>query len=183
MKRLAPVLLAAVMLSGCAGAPKSTQMTSGDLDETTSVMAQKLAGSRFLADRTPESPRMVIAISKVENLSSDMIPEGEQWLLMERVKGSLPIVELGKQRNIAFVIPAEHLKAAKAKGTLPEEYAANRKPTHEMAATFLSGTRVSGKDRTDAYFVEYRITDLTSGTLDWNETFEFKRAAAGLAYD
>jgi hypothetical protein len=179
-------MLCAVMagaLVGCAGGAKSTQLTAGDLEETTGVMAQKLAESRFLADRTPESPRMVIAVNKVENLSSDMIPEGEQWWLMERVKGSLPIVELGKQKNLAFVIPAEHLRAARAKGTLPEEYAANRRPTHEMGATFRSGTRMARLDRTDAYLVEYRITDLATGALEWNETFEFKRAAAGLAYD
>jgi hypothetical protein len=174
--------LVAIGVAGCA-APKSTQITSGDMEETTAAMAQKLSGSRFLADRTPESPRMVIAIAKVENLSSDLIPEGEQWLLMERVKGSLPIVDLGKKKNLAFVIPAEHLRAARAAGTLPEEYGANRKPTHEMTATFLSGTRIKGLDRTDAYLVEYRITDLTTGTLEWNETFEFKRVAAGRAYD
>ncbi len=183
MGRLFRSVVVGVVLAGCAGSPRSTQMTSGDLDATTAAMAQQLAGSRFLADRGPASERMVIAISKVENLSSDMIPVGEQWLLMERVKGSLPIVELGKQKNIAFVIPAEHLREGRSRGTLPEEFAAGRKPTHEMAATFHSGTRLAGKDRTDAYLVEYRITNLATGGLEWNGMYEFKRAAAGLAYD
>jgi hypothetical protein len=183
MMRLLSVLILGACLAGCAGAPKSTQMTSDDLEVTTAAMAQQLSGSRFLADRGPDSERMVIAINKVENLTSDLMPVGEQWMLMERVKGSLPIVELGKQKNIAFVIPAEHLREGRARGTLPEEYASERKPTHEMSATFISGTRMAGKDRTDAYLVEYRITDLATGELVWNGTFEFKRAAAGLAYD
>lgn len=182
MRAIQAVILCAC-LAGCAGAPQSTQMTSGDLEVTTAAMARDLAGSRFLAERGPDSERMVVAINKVENLSSDLMPAGEQWMLMERVKGSLPIVELGRQKNIAFVIPAEHLREGRERGTLPEGFAAGRRPTHEMAATFHSGTRVAGLDRTDAYLVEYRITDLATGELVWNGTFEFKRAAAGLAYD
>jgi hypothetical protein len=171
-------------LAGCASTgPKSTVLTASDLDTTTAVMAQKLSDSRLLAERTPDSPKMTIAISKVQNLTSDIITEGEQWSLMEKVRGSLPIVELGKQKNLTFVIPAEHLRSAQAKGTLPTDFASGRKPTHEMDATFRSATRSGGLDRTDAYLVEYRITDLASGELVWDETFEFKRVARGLSYD
>ena len=126
---------------------------------------------------------MTIAISKVQNLSSDLISESEEWMLMERVRSSLPIVELGKQRNLVFVIPAEHLRGGQARGNLDADFARNRKPTHEMDATFHSATRFKGRDRTDAYLVEYRITDLASGALVWDETFEFKRVAKGLSYD
>ena len=171
-------------LAGCASpGPKSTVLTASDLDTTTAVMAQKLSDSRLLAERNSESPKMVIAISKVQNLTSDIITEGEQWSLMEKVRGSLPIVQLGQQKNVTFVIPAEHLRSAQAKGTLPSDFASGRKPTHEMDATFRSATRSGGLDRTDAYLVEYRITDLASGELVWDETFEFKRVARGLSYD
>jgi hypothetical protein len=176
--------LCGLTLAGCASSgPKSTVLTASDLDTTTAVMAQKLSDSRLLAERTPDSPKMVIAISKVQNLSSDIITEGEQWSLMEKVRGSLPIVQLGLQKNVTFVIPAEHLRSAQAKGTLPSDFASGRKPTHEMDATFRSATRSGGLDRTDAYLVEYRITDLGSGELVWDETFEFKRVARGLSYD
>ena len=104
-------------------------------------MAAKLSGGQLLAERTPESPRMVIAISKVENLSSDLIPVGEQWMLMAKVRDSVSMVELGKQRNVVFVIPAEHLREAKEAGTLPEDFGKGRKPTHEM------GTRRSARRR------------------------------------
>jgi hypothetical protein len=154
-----------------------------DLDTTAAAMAKKLSEAKFLEGRTPDSPKMSIAIMKVENLSSDIITEGEEWSLMEKVRDSLPMVDLGKSRSIVFVIPAEHLRAAKAKGTLPEDAGAGRKPTHEMDATFRSATRSSRLDRTEAYLVEYRITDLSSGELVWDETFEFKRIARGLSYD
>ena len=187
MKRHAPLLcslITCLALGACASAPpKTTVLTTDDLDATTADMAAKLASSRFLAERTPESPRMVIAISKVENLSSDIITESEEWSLMQRVRDSLPIVDLGKQRNLVFVIPAEHLKSGQAKGTLDAEFAKGRKPTHEMDATFRSATRSSGQDRTDAYLVDYRVTNLASGELVWSETFEFKRVARGRSYD
>lgn len=175
--------LGAATLSGCSSPPRSTELTTSDLDQTAAEMAAKLTSSRFLADRTPDSPKMVIAISKVENLSSDIITESEEWSLMQRVRMSLPIVQLGQQKNLVFVIPAEHLKAGMARGSFDEDFAKGRKPTHEMDATFRSATRSKGKDRTDAYLVEYRITDLHTGELVWDESFEFKRVARGLSYD
>src|SRR5947209_6180918 len=57
------------------------------------------------------------------------------------------------------------------------------KLAHEMDATFRSATRSKGKDRTEAYLVEYRITTLATGELVWDESFEFKRVATGLSYD
>jgi hypothetical protein len=177
------LLLPLPLLTACSSGPKTTVLTTGDLDATTADMAAKLASSKFLAARNAESPKMTIAISKVENLSSDIISEGEEWMLVQKVRDSLALVELGKQRNIAFVIPAEHLKAGQARGNLDADFAKGRKPTHEMDATFRSATRSKGTDRTDAYLVEYRITTLATGELVWDESFEFKRVAKGLSYD
>jgi hypothetical protein len=180
---LCQLLSLPLLLVACSTGPKTTVLTTSDLDATTADMAAKLAASKFLAERTAESPKVTIAISKVENLSSDIISEGEEWMLMEKVRDSLPIMQLGTQRNLVFVIAAEHLKAGQARGNLDADFAKNRKPTHEMDATFRSATRSRGKDRTDAYLVEYRITSLATGELVWDESFEFKRVATGLSYD
>jgi hypothetical protein len=126
---------------------------------------------------------MIVAIHKVENLTSDIIPEGDRWWMMQRVRASQPILTLSRDKNLRFVIPAEHLQAGIDRGNLEDDFAKDRKPTHEMSATFLSATRAAGKHRTDAYLCEYRITDLASGSLVWTEIFEFKRAAFGKGYD
>lgn len=170
-------------LGGCAAPPRTTAITVGDIQEVASEMAAKLAASDFLKDRGPDSPRMVIAIQKVENLTMDLIPESDRWYLMDKVRSSFSLQELSKQRNIAFVIPAEKLRAAREKGTLEGDFAAERAPTHEMTATFRSVTRAAALNRTDLYLCEYRITDLATGALDWSDAFEFKRAALGRAYD
>ncbi|MFZ4574715.1 MAG: hypothetical protein ACOYN0_09980 [Phycisphaerales bacterium] len=175
-------VLSAGLLCGCA--PKTTtRITVADLEETTSVIADKLRGSDLLASRGPDSPPMIVAIHKVENLTSDIIPDGDRWWMMQRVRASQPILTLSRDKNIRFVIPAEHLRQGLERGTLEAGFAADRAPTHEMSATFLSTTRAAGKNRTDAYLCEYRITDLATGGLAWTEIFEFKRAAFGKGYD
>src|SRR4051812_32541014 len=126
--RVGPALLAVQwsllsMLHGCATAPRTTVLQAGDLDATTTAMAAKLADSRFLAERTPESPKMTIAVSKVENLSSDIITESEEWSLMQRVRDSLPIMQLGAQKNLVFVIPAEHMRAGQSRGAFSGDFA------------------------------------------------------------
>jgi hypothetical protein len=171
--------------TGCAsapGGPSSTRLTADDLREITAQMATKLRASDFLGTRTPDSPPITVAIQRVSNLSSDVIPVSEQWWLMERVRNSLPIVELGKDRNFAFLIPAERLEELRALG-FEAGVGSQRNPTHVMDAVFRSVTRSADAARTDLYMCEYRITDITSGELAWADSFEFKRAAFGRSWD
>jgi hypothetical protein len=171
------------VLPGCASSPpQSTRLTTDDLQTVTIEMAERLRGSDFLRDRTADSPRIIVAIQKVENLSMDIITEGERWYLLERVVGSNPIMSLRQSRNIGFVIPAERVQKTR-EVTGDSEFARGRAPTHEMTATFRSVTRAAGLDRTDLYACEYRVTELASGKIAWTDVFEFKRAAAGKAYD
>lgn len=177
-------LAAMLALGGCATAQaKTTTLSASDLEATSTEIAAKLRASDFLKGRGPDSPRMVVAINKVENLTSDLIPSSEQWWLMQRVRDSIGLQTLSKERNVKFVIPAKFLRDAQRKGTLPEDAALERSPTHEMSATFRTATRTAQLDRTDAYLCEYRITDLSDGTLDWSDSFEFKRTAFGRSYD
>lgn len=171
------------ILPGCASTPaQSTRLTTDDLQTVTIEMAERLRGSDFLRDRTTDSPRIIVAIQKVENLSMDIITEGERWYLLERVVGSNPIMSLRQSRNIGFVIPAERVQKTR-EVTGDSEFAKGRAPTHEMTATFRSVTRAAGLDRTDLYACEYRVTELSTGKISWTDVFEFKRAAAGKAYD
>ncbi|MCA9273404.1 MAG: hypothetical protein KDA31_10185 [Phycisphaerales bacterium] len=172
-------------LPACASAPggaSSTRLTVDDIEEITTQMSAKLRASEFLAARGADSAPMTIAIQRVTNLSSDVIPVSEQWYLMDRVRNSLPIIELGRDRNLAFVIPAERLEELRALG-FDAGAAANRAPTHVMDAVFRSATRSGQAHRTDFYLCEYRITDLETGALAWADSFEIKRAAFGRSWD
>ncbi|CAG0996590.1 hypothetical protein PHYC_02602 [Phycisphaerales bacterium] len=176
-------MIAAALLAACASAPKSSRLAVDDIEYTAEELAAKLSSSDFLLDRTADSPRISIAITKVENLSTDIIPETDRWYMMVKVRGSQQLDTLRRLRNIVFVVPAEHLRDSQTATEFDREYASGRKPTHEMSATFRSATRAAGQDRTDAYLCELRVTDLTTRELAWTDIVEFKKTAFGKAYD
>lgn len=183
---------AAAGLGGCetmlgnkpAYAGESTAITVDDMQEITAEIAEKLRASDFLAQRAPESPPLTITINKVLNYTSDVIRDSDRWYLMYRVIDSFEIKTLSKEKNISLVIPAERLEELRAKvGTADGPIAQGRKPTHVMEATFRSSTFLVGKDRTDAYYCQYSIVDVTGGETVWSDRFEFKRAAVGRVYN
>jgi hypothetical protein len=162
-------------------------MTTQDYEhiaiEIAGKLRAKLLATGELAERRPDSPQMVVAITKVLNLTSDIMSEGTKWYLMARVKNSLPFATLSREKNIRFVISADHLRLARQRGTVEENFAFERQPTHVMTATFSSVTRAVGVDRTDLYYCEYSITALKTGELVWVDKVEFKRTAHGRAWD
>jgi hypothetical protein len=170
------------LLPGCA-APQTTALTADDMQVTAVELRQKLLDSVFMRDRGPDSPPIVVAIQKPHNLSRDIIPESEQWMLMHRVRQAAPISELRTLKGITFVIPASQVSSGIDSGAFSQGAMENRKPTHVMTATFRSGTRQVKHDRTDQYQVELEIIELSSGAPVFSDVFEFKRAASGSALD
>lgn len=174
------------LVGGCAPAQvRATTLTADDLAQATEEMAEKLRSSDFLKGRSAESPPITVAIRRVQNRTTDLIPEGEQWWLMTRVRDRLDANALRRERNITFVIPAEQLKKALAAGTLDAGAAAQREPTHVMTATFLSATRLAqgAAARTEVYQIKYQILDLREEGVLWEDTFDFKRQGWGKLYD
>ncbi|MDX2132065.1 MAG: hypothetical protein SFY69_08435 [Planctomycetota bacterium] len=170
-------------LGACAAKPRSSRLAVDDIEYTARELAARLQDSDFLRDRSPESERVVIAISKVENLSSDVIPEPDRWYMMVKVRDSASIDALRRLRNIVFVVPAEHLRESDTPTEFDRAYASGRRPTHEMTATFRSAVRSAGVDRTDAYLCELRITNIDTREVAWTGIVEFKKVAVGRAYD
>ena len=174
---------------GCATTPQTTRLQASDFDVTVDAMVASLANSDFLRDRTPDSPRIYITTNKVENLTNDLIPVAEQWMLIARVQGALPTRQLAEQKNIRFQIPPEEVQVLRQAGF---EASINSGPatTHVMTAVFRSAPRLARETgsgfvggRTDYYYLEYSITDVVSREIVWNDAFEFKREARGLAID
>lgn len=164
---------------------ESSTLAFEDITDTATEMAEKLAASDFLRDRTPDSPPVTITLSKVVNYTSDVIRDSERWYLMYRVLDSLPLRELRTSKNIKIVIPRERLEDLRIAAGDPDlpPLGEQREPTHVMDATFRSVTYQAGKARTDAYYCQYRITDIRSGEVAWSDGFEFKRSALGRMID
>lgn len=175
-------VVAAPGAGGC-GASKTTRITTEDILGTTSEIAAGLAGAAFLVERGPGSERMSIAVRRAENLSSDVIADGEAWILVERVASSLPLATLARERNLVFVIPRERARESTGAGATEFGDVSGRAVTHVLGATVYSVTRAAREDRTDLYSIEYRVEDLRTREVVWSERVEYKRAARGKGYD
>lgn len=183
------VLLIGCFLSACtpATARPTTRLTVDDFDAAAEAMAQSLLRSDALRERTPESEPWIVSIQNVLNLSSDVIPQREQWSVIAQLRGATPIRELRATKNIHFVLPAERVEALRQSENAVEfhddAFASQRRPTHVMTATFRSATRAVEKARTDVYYMEFEILDLATSQPAWQDRFEFKREAKGAVWD
>lgn len=179
------LVVAVVFAHGCATAQRTTRITVNDLEAISHAMAASLAASDALGDRNRDSPVWIVSIDKVQNLSSDVMTESEQWSVIARLRSSLPIQALWDQKNVRFVIPVDRLESLRHAhgGDWGQGFGTQRRPTHQMAATFRSITRAGAENRTDLYFCEFQILDLVTGEPVWSDKFEYKRAAAGHILD
>lgn len=172
-------------LRGCAStaAPQSSRLAADDFDMVSAELAAKLASSDFLDDRAPDSPPITIAVSKVENLTTDLLSEGEKWYMVDRALDSLAMNDLRKGKAIRFVIPAEKLAMLRKSLGPDRPVAEQRAPTHTLTARLRSVTRAAGADRTDLYDCEFRIVEIQSGEIVWSDSAALKRIARGKAYN
>jgi hypothetical protein len=184
---LAPVFAGGLLLTaGCHSAPRTSQMTVEDYRSIAADIGENLKADLakgFLADRTPESPRMVIAFQQVLNYTTENMSPGAKWYLMKSVTDSLPKPFL-HEKNIVFVMSAEQLREAIKVGTVEPNTGTDRQPTHTFTAKFRSASRMAGKTgRTDYYMCSYEITDLTTGAVAYSSSVEFTRWAKGRSFD
>jgi hypothetical protein len=183
MKWIALSVVGLALLAGCQTTQTSV-MTADDISDTTAEMAASLKQSAFLRGRTPDSPKAVVLISKVENLTSDIIPVPEQWMIMAQIQGSMPLGSLRESQNVVFVLPPERIAAARRVG-YQEEFGGGERPTHLLSATFRSNTRFQRdgdgyvKSRVDLYLLGFELTEFGSRDIVWSDSFDFKREAVG----
>ena len=142
-----------------------------DVAAITDAMAQSLAASAALTSGTTTASRGVVTLDRVENRTEHLMPPTERWAIMARFRALLTASALGEK--VTFVLPHNEwrdLEPAQARA------AARLKPTHALRATFWSDTRSSPTHRTDAYLCTFRLSDLNSGAILWEDAFELERA-------
>lgn len=181
-------ILSLLLAVGCGTSkPQSSRMTAQDFTEMSEAMAQSLAQSDALRDRTAASEPWVVSIDRVQNLTKDVITESGRWYVIQRLRSSLPIRAMSQQRNITFVIPKERLDALKANPKIDvsddPNFGATRKPTHQMTAKFIGSERAQATSRTDTYYCEFEMMNLATGVPEWTDRFEYKRSAVGHVWD
>lgn len=173
--KIVAVHLACLVLAGCSEPRVSnTRLDADDLRLMTDRMVESLLTSPAIAGRTADSGRWVIAMDRVTNRTNEVIPLRERWAFMNRLRALLNESESMRDRNLAFVLSAE---AADALNQRQWEVAGRRaQPTHALAATFYALTGFAHEGRTDAYFCGFRLADLRSDELVWEDRYEVKRS-------
>lgn len=175
---------AAALACSCATpAPRTSRLTVSDFEFVSSEMSAKLAASPLLKGRTPGHAPMTVAVSKVENFSTDILSEGEKWYLVDSVLDSDSMRALRDERNIRFVIPAEKLALFRKTLGPEEEVASQRSPSHTLTARIRSVTRAASLDRTDLYACEFSMVELDTGAIVWSDSVLLKRIARGRSYN
>lgn len=172
------------LLTGCQQS-KSSRMTAEDFNQMAIAMSQSLLESPAIAKRGPDSPLWLVSAEEVQNLTSDVMTESEQWKIVDDLVNSLPIQSLWERKNIRFVLPPEKLLVLRDGPTMPEiePEGMDREVTHVLNATFRSATRAQLKGRTDLYYAEFELLNLHTGEPVWTDRFEFKRSAKGNVWD
>jgi len=183
------ILFAAVFtMAGCASKPvgESTRMTIADIEAMAESMAQSLLSNQSLLERGPTSDPWIVSMDKVLNLSDDVMTQNEQWSIMAQVRGATAIQALSDEKAVRFVIPPERvieLRNSPYGPDFDDGFANDRQVTHTMTATFRSVTRAQAKVRSDLYYCEFDLLNLTTGEPVWSDRFEFKRQAKGHVWD
>jgi PBP1b-binding outer membrane lipoprotein LpoB len=175
------VAACSIALAACS-APQinNTRLASSDVVTMTDQMTQSLMARKNVGSRTPGSTPWIVTMDRVINKSNDIIPDGEKWAFVNRLRAQLAQSPAMRERNIQFVVPpaqANELNAREQAGTM------RAKPTHALTATFYSITNASRGGRSDAYLCAFQLVDLKDDTIVWEDKYEVKRSVARNAFD
>ena len=181
--KTAALLLLLLVLTACVGPDRTTRIAVDDYQTMGVAMGESLASSDAVTGRTADSEPWVISIDKVTNLTSDVMTRSEQWAIVEKVRSALPLQTLWGRHRIRLVLPPDRRQSVRETAELdnPRNVAAG--VTHVMTATFLSTTRAVDDQRSELYLCKFELIDLRTGEPVWEDTFEYKRAAAGRILD
>lgn len=187
--RLAATLLVALVATGggCATTPpvvRTTFLRSVDLIDMTDRMAERMTSDPVIGARTPASDPWTISIERIANRTNQIIPDGEKWLYIARLRGRLAATDFAAERAIGWIMPPERWAQVAAELESPDEPPLLReRPTHRLTGDFRALTETSGSGRRDTYVCSYQLIDLATGVLTWEGQWEVSRAVRGLTYD
>lgn len=191
-RTIACIAAVSAVLLGCSGArvARSTRLADADLTQAVLDLRRQLADSRFLAERSPDSPEARLVLRRVENLSTDRIPVAEQWSLAARAIGDPGMQELLRSKHITLQLPPEKIALLERGGLDFPDLEPESWPTHLLTSQIASGTRAGsltgGRDadiRKEYYLISFDIEDLQQRELLWQGSAELAREAEGTVVD
>lgn len=191
-----------MVLASCAApqAERTTRLRASDLRLGVADVREDLAASRFLTERTADSPALRIVPSEMVNLSSDRLARIDRWAAVTKVLFDPSVRAMLEEKNIQTLMPRDTALLLTRYGVdvdpstrvapVDADESPDFAPTHVFGARVMSITRASGVNgsepsnlRQETIRVEYQIIELQSRRVEWSGAHEFKRVATGLLID
>ncbi len=180
-------LLMAVIFSagGCAGPAISRHartpfLDSKDLINMTDKMAAKITADPVIAAITARGP-MVIVLDNLKNETNQIITRGQGDAFLHRLRVLLASHQSLKDRFVFVVNPAalrrlqSHLGLSAASDGPPPGIV----PAYALQAAFYADTKVARGYRSDYYLCTFFLTNIATGQIVWEGSYETKKAARG----
>ena len=178
-----------MIVAGCGtalnGNMESTFLSAHDLVAMTDRMAASIASNQQILAITARKP-MVIVLSNLRNMTDEIIPRGQGDIFLHRVRVLLDH-EPALRRRFIFVLNREAFKELQAQqGWSSAELGEDVRrvqPEYALRAVFYSDTKVAARYRSDYYLCTYILTNIRTGQIIWENSYEVKKAVHGSFLD
>lgn len=169
-------------LAGCAGPAinvraRSTFLDSHDLVNMTDKMAASIASDSIIAQITARHP-MVIVLTPLKNETNEIIPTGQGDTFLHRVRVLLTAHPSLRSRFVFVLNPATFNRLQKQEQIPPAQLGPRESrvlPQYALQATFYADTHVAPKYRSDYYLCTFFLTNIHSGHMIWEGSYETKK--------
>ena len=186
---LGPVFLALALWvlvpAGCAGPAlnpdmHNTFLDSHDLVVMTDKMAASIASDPILASLTARGP-ITIVLTPLKNETNEIITRGQGDAFLHRLRVLLVAHQSLRNRFVFIINPTSYQRLAQQGISTADLGGAQGplKPTYALQATFYADTKVAAEYRSDYYLCTFFLTDISTGRILWEGSYETKKAVHG----
>ncbi|MGC8625563.1 MAG: hypothetical protein ACP5VQ_09915 [Phycisphaerae bacterium] len=170
-------------LAGCAGPAlnpdmRNTFLDSHDLVVMTDKMAAQIAADPILARLTAQGP-LTIVLTPVKNETDQIIPRAQADIFLHRLRALLTAHQ-SLRRQFIFVLNRatyQRLAARERPGAASLGPKVKRlQPGYALQATFYSDNKVSPEYRSAYYLCTFFLTNIHTGRIIWEGSYETKKA-------
>lgn len=183
---LAALLLAAATagLPACESGPainkdmRTTFLTADDLVQMTDRMASSIASDPEVAAIARTKP-LIIVMKPMINDTNEIIRGTEKEMYVHRVRALLASKQV-LRNQFTFVLNRDAYNILQAKEGLSESELGPVEgrivPEYALKAHFYADTKASSKQRSDYYLCTYQLTNINTGAILWEDTYETKKS-------
>lgn len=175
-------------LAGCSSTAvntgsQNTFLSATDLVQMTDQMATAITADADVARVTAKKP-MIIVIKPIINDTNEIIPAREKELYVARVQGLMAKQQALRSRFVFVLNRSDYENLVRSEGVSSEQLGpveaatieqGRYVPEYALSGRFYAQTNANAQQRSDYYLCTYQLTNIASGELLWEGTYEVKK--------